>query len=300
MKLSSFKYLLKEGFKNLWSNRLMTFASVGVLVCCLVIMGSAAVLSVNVSKILGWTDSQNVALFYLAPEATLEEAEDIKAQIDKNGNVTECRLVTKEEGLLTQQEYLGDKELLEALLEDNPLSHSFEVTIKDLAKYEQTINEIKGITDFYSIHDQQDFAKKLTGFRNIIMIAGMWIIALLLIVSLFIIVNTIKLAMYIRKLEISIMKSVGATNMFVRFPFLIEGALIGIIAGLLSLGIVWYAYRSVSGLVFEALEVSVVPFSQLGWQLFGGFVAFGFFVGVVGSLITIRKYLREKRSDIFD
>lgn len=301
MRLSSLRYLLKEGFRNLWANRLMTFASVGVLSCCLLLMGSAVLFSANVNSLLGWAEGQNVVRVFLKDDVTLERAQQLETQIQNITNIASCRLIDKNEGLNELKQSLGDDgDLLAALEQDNPLCHSFEIKIDDLSKYDQTISQVKELSEVDVVRDQREIAQKLTDVRKVIFMAGAWILAILFLVSLFIIINTIKLTMFVRRLEIGIMKSVGATDGFIRIPFVVEGVFIGLISSLLTEGILWVAYWGVGGAIQDSLGVNPVPFSSMDGTLLLGFLAVSIVIGVLSGLISIRRYLKKQGGGIFE
>ncbi len=148
------------------------------------------------------------------------------------------------------------------------------------------------------MEDQRNVADKLIKIRNVVVIGGLWIIGLLVIISLFIIVNTIKLTMFVRRLDINIMKSVGATNGFIRVPFIIEGMAIGFISGILSFGVLWYAYFTITKFVSETLSTSPVAFSDVALLMMGSFIGAGILIGAIGSFISIAKFLRDEGGNL--
>ena len=301
MRFSSLRYLIKEGFRNLWANRMMTFASVGVLSCCLLLMGSAVLFSANVNSLLGWAEGQNVVRVFLKDDVTLERAQELETTFNDLANISQVRLIDKNQGLNDLKESLGDDaDLLTALEDDNPLCHSFEIKIDDLTKYDATITRLKEFEEVDVVRDQREIAQKLTDIRQVVFMAGAWILAILFLVSLFIIINTIKLTMFVRRLEIGIMKSVGATDGFIRLPFVVEGIFIGFFSSVLTQLIVWLAYRGVGGAIQSALGVNPVAFSSLDGRLFLGFLGVSIVIGVLSGLISIRRYLKKQGGGIFD
>ena len=226
-----------------------------------------------------------------------EQVAALGEKIRSLSNVESVELITKEESL----EKYGDS-LPEALFEeykngDNPFLDSFVVTFKDLSLFDETVTQLEAIEHVDSVEQDGGIAEMLLKVRHIVLIAGGWIIGMLLLVSLFIIANTIKLTVYSRRLEISIMKAVGATNSFVRMPFVIEGMVLGLVAGGISYGLLYVIYDKLGDFLMEsmtgALQVGTVPFASMWWQLLVAFLCGGMLVGMLGSAISMRKYLKE-------
>ena len=330
MKLSSVRYLTKEGIKNTWTNRLMTIASVGVLVACMVIIGLAIMISENINMAMGNIEKQNVVMAYMKDYSWARYGEvklngDKTEKADKNGirpsdyvihneqeakalcdeiakldNVESVTFVSSEDGLEsavdnmldTQKKYFtfleGEKE--------NPLPGAAKISMKDMSLFEQTIEEIEKLEGIDTIRSNSDLASKITAIKNGIAVAGVWIIAILMIISLVIVSNTIRVTMYTRKLEISIMKAVGATDAFVRLPFVVEGMVIGIISALIAEGLLYFCYRIATETIIKTFG-GVIPFSEMAWVLLGVFMIIGVLSGILGSVIIIGKYLRKEGSE---
>ena len=298
---NNFKYLVRERFRNAWANRLMTFASVGVLVCCLVLMGSAVLVSVNISHIMELFEDKNVVMVFLndtvsGSDATLTVA-DVQKKILTVDNVDpdNIEFVPKEKGFSTLMNRFDEKLKIIDTLGDtaNILPDAFKVGFKDPTRYETTVQQLKNLPEVYTVRDNREYAEKLMGINQTVTVVGTWIVGLLLVVSLFIITNTIKLTMYVRKLEISIMKSVGATDWFIRMPFLVEGIVIGLTAGLISFGLVSYIYSAAASSITDVLATGVLPYSSMLFKLLLAFIGSGVLSGSIGSLVSIRKYLRN-------
>ena len=298
---NNFKYLVREGLRNAWANRLMTFASVGVLVCCLVLMGSAVLVSVNITHVMELFEDKNVVMVFLndtvsGSDATLTVA-DVQKKILTVDNVDpeNIEFVPKEKGFSSLMDRFDEKLKIIDTLGDtaNILPDAFKVGFKDPTRYETTVQQLKNLPEVYTVRDNREYAEKLMGINQTVTVVGSWIVGLLLVVSLFIITNTIKLTMYVRKLEISIMKSVGATDWFIRMPFLVEGIVIGLIAGLISFGLVSYIYSAAASSVTDVLATGVLPYSSMLFNLLIAFIGSGVLSGSIGSLVSIRKYLRN-------
>lgn len=339
MKLGSIKYLTGEGIKSAWANRLMTLASTGVLVACMVIIGLAILISENVNKAIGNLEQQNVVMAYMkdynwalygedkdssndasSTEETTEEADEngikdsdyvihsedeAKAlcdEIAKLPNVAEVIFVSSEEGLESvKKSMLEGQEEYFTFLDDeygNPMSCAAKIKMKDMALFSETIDEIKQLEGIDVIQSQDELADTINAIKNGIGVAGVWIIAILMIIALVIVSNTIRVTMYNRKLEISIMKAVGATDAFVRIPFVVEGMLIGILSALIAEGLLYFCYRVATETIITSLGTTdIVKYGDMAWILLIVFLGIGILAGVLGSVIMISKYLRHEGSE---
>ena len=298
---NNFKYLVREGLRNAWANRLMTLASVGVLVCCLVLMGSAVLVSVNISHAMKWLQDQNVVMVFLNSTVSGSDASytvsDVRNQILSVDNVDENNIefISKEEGFQSLLDRFDEKLRIIDSLGDtaNILPDAFRVGFKDHTRYETTVQQLKNLDVVYTVRDNRKYAEKLMGINKTVTVVGVWIVGLLLVVSLFIITNTIKLTMMVRKLEISIMKSVGATDWFIRMPFLVEGIVIGLTAGILSFALVSYIYSAATSAISSIMSAGALPYMSMIWWLLLAFVGSGVLSGALGSLFSIGKYLKD-------
>ena len=294
--MHSFKYLVREGFRNLWANRLMSFASIGVLICCLVLMGSAALISVNINSLIDWLGDQNVVKVFLVDGLTTEQTEAMATTINSVGNIKSIEFVDRQEAYQSIISRMTSNPELILAIDDTGdfLPDAYNVTFSDLTKFEDTVIKLESLENVYAVSDKSELAMQLQSISRVVTIVSVWIVGLLFLVSLFIITNTIKLTMYVRRLEISIMKSVGATDWFIRLPFLVEGMVIGLISGLTSFGLVAYIYVTATSAVSSVLSFGLIAFSTMwGWVL-AIFLLSGTLAGSVGSLISIHKYLHKE------
>lgn len=299
MKGSSLKYLTHEGFRNIWVNRLMTLASVTVLLACLVIIGVGAMAFFNIDALLDKVEAQNVVMVYVEMDSDDLTTSGVGVELQKMENIESCEFIPKEDAFRAQIESMGgDSAVFEGFTEC-PLPDAYKVTLKDLTQFSATVAQIKTLTGVSSVRENSDLASKLLSIRRAVTIVSIGLVAMLFLVALFIIANTIRITMFSRKLEINIMKAVGATNWFIRWPFLVEGVLIGIIASVLSLGVLWGLYElaavSFSDLLLS-LGFSFVPFTRYALQILGVFLGIGIFTGGFGSMISMNKYLKEQGS----
>lgn len=298
MKGASLSYLTKEGFRNVWVNRLMSLASVTVLMACLVIIGLGAMLFFNINALLDKIESQNVIMVYIEDGTTDEQIEKLSKDIYGLGNIEDCIFVSKEEAFENSKKELGeDSALLEGM--ENPMPDAYKVVVTDMTLFKQTVTGLKGLEHIENVRENSDVAEKLIDIRQAVTIVIAGMVLLLFIVSLFIIANTIRITMFSRRLEISIMKAVGATNWFIRWPFMIEGIVIGIISSLVSMGVLAGLYYGVA-YVFEDLLALFKPvaFGQYAGYIFLLFAVIGMFTGSVGSLFSMGRYLKEQGSVI--
>ena len=301
--INSLRYLLKEGVRNIWCNRMMSLASVGVLVSCLLMTGAAVLFSMNINTAMKSIEGNNSIKVYIKQDVPVLTALKIGDEIRKLDNVESCEFISKEDALSSVMGMLGenDADLLSGMSgDDNPLPDAFQISMNDLSKYKETAAKIQSIDGVDSINDYSDIAQKLTNLDHLVTTAGFWIILLLSLVSVFILSNTIRVTMFSRRLEISIMKSVGATNWFVRVPFLVEGVILGLISGVLGSVILHLLYSKLVGAVtsitlFSPIDISAISVSITLW-----FLAAGALFGAMGGLISIGRYLKKERGDIVD
>lgn len=295
----SFGYLTKEGFRNLWANRLMSFASVAVLLSCLIMIGSAFMLLVNIQSVIDSIEDKNVIMVYVEQDADDAAVEKLGTELKALKNVSGCEFVDKETAFQQEIDALGtDATYFEGV--ENPLPDLYKVSVDEMENFDATAKEIEKLDSVDSIRDDKDIATVLINVRSTVTYLSVGIIILLMLVSLFIISNTIRITMFSRRLEISIMKSVGATNGFIRWPFVIEGVLLGVISALISLGAVWGVYEviknSIASMLGSVMDISnnLVSFTDYVLIILVAFLAIGVLSGVVGSMVSIQRYLKEQ------
>jgi len=303
VKGTSLKYLTHEGFRNVWVNRLMSIASVTVLMACLIIMGAGIMIFFNINTLLDSVQSQNVVMVYVADDASEDETAAVGSSLNNIGNIESCEFVPKEEAFQKQIQSMGGDSALFEGFDESPLPDAYKVTVKDLSQFENTVSQIKQIDKVDSVRENSDLASKLLSLRHAVSIVSIGLVAMLFLVAVFIIANTIRITMFSRKLEISIMKAVGATNWFIRWPFMIEGMILGTISGVVSLGVLWGLYAIAEKAFSQTLSLlgfKLVPFTEYWWQILLVFVAIGLFTGGFGSLVSMGKYLKEQGSVVSD
>ena len=300
---SSLRYLIKEGFRNTWTNRMMSIASIAVLMCCLVLMGAASMIFLNIESLLGVIEEENVVMVYVEDDTTDEELEAMETELNAISNVKTVEFVPKEDAWEEQLDTMEEAQaqFFTEISSDIPLPDAYKVTVEDLTYFDETVEQIEELDNIDTIRENKDLAEKLVTIREGVEVIAVVIVAALLIISLFIISNTIKLTVYSRRLEISIMKAVGATNSFVRIPFVVEGMVLGIISGVISLGLVWgfyeFAIQQFDSLI-TSLGLEALAFEDYAVVMLIAFIVIGVLTGVCGSLISMSKYLNKEGSEI--
>ena len=299
-RLSSLGYLLKEGVKNIWSNRTMSFASVGVLVSCLLLTGAAVLFSMNVDVAMKSLEGNNSTTVYLQEGLPTLTSLRVGQEIKQLDNIEECEFVSKQDAVQNMLDMLGDDgTVLEGLLGDeNFLPDAFRISMKDLNLYDETAAQIEAINGVDEIIDYSDIAEQLTSLDNLVTSVGFWLVLILSLVSLFIISNTIRVTMFSRRLEISIMKSVGATNWFVRVPFIVEGVIIGLLSGGVASGLLVLVYNKLVSSIASIPLFSPVDIGPITWRITLIFMLAGALFGALGGLITLGKYLKKEGGDL--
>lgn len=308
MKWSSFQYLVKQGWHSMVANRLMTLASMGVLTACLFITGVAALLSLNVNSFVDYLGSKNEVVFFLEDTATDEQVQALAAQIDATDNVAASTYISKAQAVEEMRQDLGENsDLLDSFAgEDNPsnpLPASFRVSVEDPALMDQTVQTIRsyGGDLFYRVEAPSELGDAMVTVRRVANLVGWGLVAVLGVVSVVVISNTIKLTVFARRKEINIMKFVGATNAFIRLPFFVEGMTVGALAGVLATALVGGGYYAMDRSFHAADSYSVllaefqqcmIPFSAVILPLAGGFILFGMFIGGMGCAASIRRHLK--------
>ncbi len=295
MRIHDIQYLVREGFRNTWHNRFMALASVGVLICCLLLTSFAYLVFVNIDSLFQNAYEQNVVAVYLDTELDDAAVSAVGDTLNATDNVAKVDFISKEEYLDRFKEEMGEA-AIEGLVEDNPLQDTYIVSLKDLDRFDETLREIKLMDGVEDVSYDGDIAHTLTRVRGMVLGIGGAIIVVLLAVSLFIISNTIKLTVYSRRLEIYIMKSVGATDSFVRLPFIVEGVILGVVAGAVGYAMLWLLYSQLVQSFAGGILWNLVPFTAVSGRLLLGFMVGGILVGVGGSVISMSRYLKQEGS----
>ena len=293
MKLNNIGYLLKEGFRSIFQHGFMSFAAICVTVACLIIVGSFSALAYNLDIMVQDLNKTSEIMVYIDSDLSDAEARSIGTKINLLDNVFDAKYVSREEAL---QNFVSDHDNDSAFsgVQAQDLHHRYVVTLEDNTKMEQTAEQLKNLPGVDKVSAAYELAQGFTTLQSVLHIVSVAVIAVLLVVSLLIISNTVKLAMYDRRDEIAIMKMVGATNGFIRLPFVVEGFSLGMIGAILAFGLEWLGYDAMLNKIssVDALQLfNFVPFQELLLPMVATFAAAGMFVGIVGSWTSIRKFM---------
>ena len=302
MRASSFRYLVKNGIHNLWSNRMMTIASVGTLIACLLIVGFAVLFSINVDSIVEYMGEQNEVVIFMQMDTPLEYMTTMEAELSQVEGLDDVVYVSAEEGFAEYKEGLGEDAYLLDGMEDEAaqiLPAKFTARITDPEHVDAILASIRRMDYVDTAEAPTDLTKTLVSIRTMVNTIGGTVIAALVLVSLVIITNTIRASVFTRRKEISIMKYVGATNGFIRVPFIVEGILLGIIAAVIAFLVIWGGYTLfVDAMATEttswlgSITQHLVPFWPMGYQLLGYFLLAGIATGGIGCVFSMRGHLK--------
>ncbi len=293
MKINNIGYLMKEGLRHIFTHGFMSFAAVCVTVACLLIVGSFAILAYNLDIMVEDLNKTSEILVYVDSSLSDAEAKSIGTKINMLDNVLQATFVSREEAL---QKFVADHQNDSAFsgVQAQDLRHRFVVTLEDNSRMEETDGQLKQIPGVANTSAAYELAEGFSTVQDVLHIVSYAVIAVLLVVSLLIISNTVKLAMYDRRDEIAIMKMVGATNGFIRLPFVVEGFTLGMLGATLAFGLEWVMYDALVARIAEADSLKLfnfVPFQELLIPMVVTFAAAGMFVGIVGSWSSIRRFM---------
>ena len=299
MKWSSFQYLTKQGLHNLRANRLMSLASIGVLTACLLLTGIAGLFSANVNSLVEYLGDQNETVVYLDQGLSDEELASVDQTLRSMPGLAAVTYVSQEEVLETYKGYMSEyADLFNDFEEDNPFHANYRVVLEDLNQLDEMIAQLEQIDGVYSVSAPTQLSSVFLTIQRAVTYAGWALVAVLALVSVVVISNTIRLTVFARRKEINITKYVGATNGFIRWPFFVEGTSVGLISGLLAAGLVIGAYALVvnrigamSGFWGPILGSCLLRVGQVWPIVLGAFLIFGVVIGSIGTATSIRKYL---------
>ncbi len=299
MKFSSITYLTHQGILNLARNRFMTVAGIGVLSVCLMITGVATLFTLNVDSLVDYLGTQNETVVYINSDASDIRAGEIYDEIIAVAGIESATFISKSDVLESYRGYLDDySDLWDAFEEDNPFKANYSVVIDDLERLTEIQSELAEISDVYKVSAPTEMSNVFVKVQSTVTIVGYILIGVLMVVSLVVISNTIRLSVYNRRKEIVIMKYVGATDAFVRWPFFVEGVLVGLIAALFAAAAVLGSYtllihqsQYLTGFWQTLLGESIVSIDDIWYWMLPAGLAGGVFIGGMGSVVSLRKYL---------
>jgi len=294
MKINNLGYLLKEGIRDIFRHGFMSFAAVCVTVACLLIVGSFTCLVYNINIMVEELNKTNEILVLIDDQLSDAEAKSVGTKLNGIENVHQIRFVSREEALANFRADHQEDEAFDGVQAED-LRHRFVVVLEDNTLMKQTDEDIKKLPGVAKTNAAYELAEGFSTIQSVLHIASIAVIAVLLVVSLLIISNTVKLAMSDRKDEIAIMKMVGATNGFIRLPFVVEGFTLGVLGAALAFGLQWLMYDALLDRIAQVdtlqLFSNLVSFKELLLPMIATFAAAGIFVGVVGSWTSIRKFM---------
>ena len=298
MRYNSIGYLISEGFKSVFKQKKMTSASIIIMCATMFMFGVFYLLGENVNYVMKQVESQQGMRVIIKEDAKDTEINDLKIKIQQIENVSTVTFYSKEDALASMKTILGEhQDLIVGYDEDNPFPASYFVTLTDLTKNKEVQDKILRLDAVEEISTDNDTIANLSRVAKSIQNITLVLLSLLIIISIFIIVYTIKLTVYARRREISIMKYVGATNGFIRGPFIVEGVIIGVISAFATIGIVALTYNAtltkiLESSVMKSLSISLYGFSDLFLKVLLVYIVLGTVIGVLGSTISMRKYLK--------
>ena len=295
--MRKFGYLLLEGVKSIFTHGFMSFACILVIVACLLIMGNFALLAFNIDYNIDQLESQNEILAYVDEDLTEDQAREIQVRLASLDNVSSVIFVTREQAMSDFVSDYGDPDDPDRFEEVTPswFRHRYVVYLDDLSRMADTTAAVQSVSGIADVSASLELSQGFITVRNIVSIVSVILIIVLFVVSVFIMQNTIKLATFSRREEIAIMKMVGASNFFIRCPFVIEGLLLGLIGGAIAFFLQWGIYDFITARITGgsiARLVLVIPFDTLRYPVLIIFLAVGLVVGTFGSNIAIRNYLK--------
>ena len=297
VKYNVLSYLIGEGFRNVLKNKKSTGASLMIMCATMIIFGLFFIIGENINHIMNELEMQQGMQWFIKEEATEKEISELGDKIKALSEVNQVEFVSKEDALKQMKEKVGDKQfLLSGYDENNPFPASYVVTLTDLKESDNVQKEIENFDNIKSIQRRGDTVNALLRVANFVRILSGAILILLVVISIFIIANTIKLTVHARRREISIMKYVGATNNFIRWPFIVEGIIIGVVAALISIMLLGVLYNVVSNKILSIagsniINISLLTFSDMFTLIIVVYLALGIGIGTLGSMISMRKYL---------
>jgi len=294
MKLNRFGYLLCEGLKGIFSHGFRSFATVTIIVACLVIMGSFSLLSINVDSIIEDLEQQSEVLAFVDETYTEADARALEAAVRATDNVREVKFITRGEAMESYKAQFEDQSIFETV-DESVLRDRYVVHLNDVTRMRDTESALKQIPGIVDVNAHEELAEGVVTVRNVVSAVTVVLVIILLVVSVFIIANTIKLAAFTRREEIAIMKMVGASNSFIRLPYIVEGLALGLIGGLVAFLLEWAIYKVVMGKVMAGIAgvlFKLIPFGEIFAPMLVLYLGVGLAVGAIGGAMAIRNYLK--------
>lgn len=287
-------YHIKEGFRSIFTHGLMSFASVCMIVACLLIMGSFSLVAVNINHMLSDLEDENEFLAYVDDSYTEEEARSLQTRLESIPNVSVVTFISREEALQNFRNEQGNAALFQDL-DPSTLRDRYSIHVEEIEGLSDAAAQVEQVEGIAEVRASLEIADGFVMLRNVASAIAIILVVMLVVISIFIIANTIKLATFTRREEIAIMKMCGATNWFIRWPFLVEGVLLGLFGGVLAYLAQWGIY----GLIGKAMQesgilsiITMIPYANMASTVLLVFLGVGFVIGAGGSALAIRKFLK--------
>lgn len=294
MKINTCKHFFSDALKSFKRNRTISIASAATVAATLFILGVFLLTILDVQQVVKDVESRVEAKVFFNQDVTIAQKKAVEEKIDSLDEVVKVTFESKAEAMEKFKEQIGEenKLLVEGLEKDNPLPDAFVVKVKSPEMVSKVVESVKGMEGIYEIQDGKKIVDTIVKITSTIKWVGLALFIVLIGVSLFLIGNTIKITVYSRRREIGIMKYIGATDWFIRWPFIIEGMLMGVIGAVVACGVLYYAYNAVytrmsSSLMMIQLVEPIYVITTISWQ----FVIAGIVIGALGSILAIRKFL---------
>lgn len=294
MKLNSIGYLFKEGLKGVFSHGFRSFASVTVIAACLIIMGSFALLGVNVDNIIKDMETESQILAFVDETLSQDDARLMESPIRALSNVREVKFITREEAMENYKAKFEDTSIFEGI-DASVFRNRYVVYLNDITRMSETAQALESVPGIADVSAEESIAQGFITVRNVVSVVTAILVVILLVVSIFMMSNTIKLATFTRREEIAVMKMVGASNGFIRFPFVVEGLILGLLGAGIGFLLEWGIYNFISSRIMETFGGSLfraMPFAVIMTPLLAVYLAMGVLVGTFGGAMAIRNYLK--------
>lgn len=289
-----FGYYWKEGFRNIFKHGFMSIAAVLIMIACLILTGTVTLIAYNIDLSIVELQQSNEIVVWIDDSLTTREARSLGSQFDRIDNIATIEFIDRDEALEDYRQQLGDDaDILEDFSSDNnPLRNSFVFTLRDPALADETIQQIEAVEGADDVRADEAVIARLMQIQNVFNIVALAMVVGLAVISVFIISNTVKLAMFARREEISIQKIVGATNWFIRWPFVIEGMVLGLLAGGLAFLAEWALYTEMFNIIGGVIPYfQLLPFESVRWLVLSVYLGAGMLFGIGGSVTSIRKFM---------
>ncbi|MBQ9980131.1 MAG: permease-like cell division protein FtsX [Oscillospiraceae bacterium] len=287
-------YFLAEGIKGIFNHGFMSFAAIVIVVACLIILGSFSLLLLNINSMVDSLESQSEIIAYVDEDMSDADAKSLSSQLNLISNVNSTSFVTREEAMANFIAQYPDQSIFDGLQPDT-FRHRYVIVLDDVTLMAETVANIEAVEGVADVNALTELAQGFSTVRSIISIVTYAIGIILIVISIFIISNTVKLSTFSRREEITIMKTVGATNHFIRLPFVYQGVILGIFGAAIAFFVQWGVYEFVCRAISQADAagiVNLIPFSSVMVIMAVIFAIVGFLVGILGSALTIRKFLK--------